>query len=354
VSSNVSNLQQVDLGYNNFDEMQEKAAEFNKKCDPSKWEERMRLVTTLVVTSRAVANLLGVTDFAFVHDFGEDDLCARLRRSGYKMILCGDTWICHDHDFRNMEDKDPQAFQNSLESGKRIFSEKYHGIDAWDDILNFEHVLLSPLDRITLKADNPAVLCIDVRCGTPVLEIRNRLRKRGINSVSSYAYTTQAKYLVDLQSVVSEVKCDRSYYIQEYYADNSFDIIVLGEPLNTYSNPVSFLQRLFGFLKPGGALLFKVRNTDDCHAFLRSTGMGGVSDPDLPACLSLNEVIQCVKLIGGEQNVSIVTEPHQLSASDNQAISSLLKQVKPGASEEDVMRLMARNYDFCVTKCKVI
>ncbi|MDR2357359.1 MAG: glycosyltransferase family 2 protein, partial [Oscillospiraceae bacterium] len=99
VSSNVSNSQQVDMPFDNFVEMQKKAAKFNNS-DPSKWDERLRLISLLNIMRRDVLDIVGTYDPAFVHDFAEDDLAIRLRRAGYKLVLCGDTWIHHDHDFR--------------------------------------------------------------------------------------------------------------------------------------------------------------------------------------------------------------------------------------------------------------
>jgi SAM-dependent methyltransferase len=285
-----------------------------------------------------------------VHDFAEDDLAIRLRRAGYKLVLCGDTWIHHDHDFRNMEDKDPAAFQASLESGRAVYREKYRGIDPWDDISNFEFQLLAPIDAMKLPdGGGLSALCVDVRCGTPVLEIRNRLRRRGFTDVESSAFTTQAKYFPDLQTTGADVRCDRIDFIQSHYADGAFDIVALGEPLNTYPEPITLLQRLYNFLKPGGLLLFKLRNTDDFRAFRRAAGLEGRSDGDLPAVVPVNEVARCLELFGGEE-ASISSECETLSEQETNRIYSRLKAVNPNAAEGDLARLLTRNYIFYVKK----
>jgi GT2 family glycosyltransferase len=348
VSSNVSNLQQVDIGFRDFDEMQGKAAEYNVS-DPLKWERRMRLISLIMIFPRAVVDTVGLFDPAFVHDFAEDDLAVRLRRNGYKLMLCKDTWVCHDHDFRNMEDKDPAAFQASIESGRAIYREKYHGIDAWDDINNFEYALLSPLDAMRLHADGIAALSVDVRCGTPVLEIHNHLRKRGRTDVESCAFTTQAKYFLDLQTTGVNVSCDRIDFIQSYYADGTFDIVALGEPVNTYPVPITLLQRLYNFLKPGGLLLFKLRNTDDYRSFLRVAGLNHAQDPDIPGVMTPEDVAQCLELFGG-RSIAISREYDNLNANYKQQILALLKSVNSRATQKDMECLFTRDYIFCVTK----
>jgi len=347
-SSNVSNAQQIDLGFKNFDEMQAKAAAFNKS-DPSKWEERMRLINLVNILSRPVLDTVGIFDKSLIHDFSEDDYAVRLRRNGYRLVLCGDTWICHDHDFRNMEDKDPAAFAKSLESGRRIYREKYKGVDAWDDINNFERELLSPLTKYKPRSDGVSALCVDVRCGTPVLEVRNYMRKRGIVDVASFAFTTNAKYFTDLQYITDETHCDRMDFIQEYYSNNSMDIVVLGEPINLYNSPITLMQKLFGFLKPGGILMFKLRNTNDYNSFLRSAGLGGVYDADLPSSMSVKEVTDCLTLIGG-RDVVITHEHHQLSVKDQNTVLALLKKVNPNAGNNDTKRLFINNYAFKAVK----
>lgn len=343
VSSNVSNWQQVDLPYSDFDEMQSQAAVYNQS-DPAKWEERMRLVSPIVLYSRPVLDVVGVFDPAFVHDFAEDDYSARLRRAGYKLMLCRDTWVCHDHDFRNMEDKDPVEFQRSLDYGRAVYREKYHGIDPWDDINNYEQMLLSPLDTLPLNSGDISVLAIDVHCGTPILEVRNRLRRRNRACSSQQAFTTQAKYYQDLQTICDAVCCDRIDCIESFYKTESFDIIVLGEPLNAYPTPIKLLQSLYGFLKPGGTLLFKLYNTYNFCAFLRGGKDGQQSAAVLP-----KEVAQCLVQLGG-CDISVITEIERLNPSDSQQLFLLARRVKPDADDKELARLVTKYYHFKVIK----
>ncbi|SHK30573.1 Glycosyltransferase, GT2 family [Desulforamulus aeronauticus DSM 10349] len=344
VSSNVSNLQQVNLDFSDFADMQRKAAVFNQS-DPSKWEERMRLISLVSFFSRDVLDNVGIFDTAYSHDFAEDDLCVRIRRMGYKLVLCRDTWICHDH---NLENRDPAAYQASLQQGRAVYGQKYHGLDPWDDIINFEPTLLEPLDAARLPKSVKA-LTVDVRCGTPILEVHNRLKRRGITDVTSYAFTTTAKYYLDLQTVGAEVTCDRIDFIQQHYMNDTFDVVVLGEPINTYPMPIRLLQTLYSFLKTSGMLLFKVRNTDDYRAFLRSIGMEVASDPDLPASTPLNEVLACLKLFGAV-DYTISADTENLSAADGQFLMDKLKAANQNADQSTLNRLCVK--DYCIKAIK--
>lgn len=349
VSSNVSNLQEVDLGFKDMEDMQQKAAEFNRS-DPLKWEERMRLITILSIYKREIIDLVGTNDYGFIHDFGEDDYAARLRRSGYKLILCGDTYVFHDHDFRRGEDKDAIQFQKSLESGRNAYKEKYHGLDAWDDILNFERGLITMLQPGVFRKSAIHCLCIDIKCGTPVLEIRNHFRKNGNrHEVVSHTFTTEAKYYAELQQLSQDTVCDRMEFIQEHYLNGSMDIILLGEPVNTYHRPVALVQKLLGFLGKGGILLLKIRNQEDYPSLLQAMKLGTFSDPALPSGLPLPQFNACLETMGAD-SAQIFDEPWNFDASVTKKVRGMAKRLNPSKAEELYAQLMTRNYLYHIMK----
>ncbi len=261
VSSNVSSLQEEELEFSSFDEMQEAARAYNIS-DPSKWEERLRLISLIGVYSRPVLDIVGISDAAFPHDFIEDDFAARLRRSGYKLMLCRDTWVCHDHDFRNMEDKDAQAYRDSLSYGYTTYVHKYHGIDPWADFGNYEPLLLTPLKHLQLPQGRLRTLVIDPRCGTPVLELRNTLRQRGITDTESFSYTQDPKYLADLQAV-SSARCGKLDEIAAQLTAGSFDIAALCGTLPPSPKSNAQINSLLALLRPGGYLLYKMTCEDN-------------------------------------------------------------------------------------------
>jgi hypothetical protein len=268
VSNNVSNYQQVDLGHADFEDMQRRAAAHNIS-DPLKWEERLRCISLIGIYSRPILDTVGLGDAAFLHDFTEDDLALRIRRAGYRIILCRDTWVCHDHDFRNTPPDELGAFYTRLDYGRAAFREKYRGLDAWDDVLNFEIELLAPLDVHPFGNEPLSILTVDARCGTPVLEARNRLRRRGLTETQSFAYTTHAKYYADLLSVAEEAHCSPIERLADFFAEAQFDIVAICEPVNLYPEPAALMRDLLRVTKPQGLLLYKLRNAFDGsdHAF---------------------------------------------------------------------------------------
>lgn len=351
VSSNVSNLQQVDLSFHTPEQMHKQAALFNQS-NPQKWEERLRLVGIVVAMRKEVIDNVGYFDVGFFHDFMEDDYSARVRRAGYKLMLCGDTWVHHDHDFRNMEDKDPVKFQESLEQGRKNYQEKYYGLDAWDDINNYELPLINLLGSAK-ASDGRNILGIDTRCGMPILSIRNYLRKQSLLNANdaSYAFTTQAKYYQDLLfATEGNVICDRIDYLSEYYPVGSMDYIILGEPVNLYAKPISLTQTIVSLLKKGGKALIKLRNSVDVHTLFNLLGIEQSLDADMPIQISLNDFSQCLKAIGAKQ-IKAGAEYYNIGDQTKAELAQMLQ--KSGLakdSEKKLKEICVRDYLFCIER----
>lgn len=349
VSSNVSNLQQVDLEFNTLEEMHEKAAEYNIS-NPLKWHERMCLMPAIFFYKKECIDVVGGFDYGFFHDFADDDMGRRVNRAGYKTILCKDTWVHHNHIYNlNPEDSIKQA--KSLERGRNNFIEKYYGIDPWDDIRNFERELISNIKNPEKQGFQPQILGIDTRCGTPILEIRNKLREYGITETDCHAFTTNANYFLDLQTICNTVNCDRIDFLCNYYNNESFDYILVGEPVNNYSNPYLLVKHLFSLLKPNGTLLIKLRNTSNEINLKYSLGKFNIQNTNQSSlCITAENMNTYLIEMGAVVNQ--VTLQYQPTSSDT--IELLKKAINSASVTNDVpttlARLITKDYLFCVKK----
>lgn len=270
VGCNVSNFQQVELNYTSYEEMQEKAALFNVS-DPTKWQERIRIVTLGTVYRKSCLYAIGwpLADVGFIHDFVDDDLAFRVRRMGYKVVVAGDTWVCHDH---KKEEKDPVALRKSLDQGRCDFQQKYHGIDAWDDVNNY--IFYKFGDKIkNVGVDEAKILGIDVKCGSPILDIKNCIRKYGIYDAELSAFTRDEKYVEDLKTICNgTVVCDREEFITRKLLYAYYDYIIIDKEINSYYEPINVLMDAFMLLKEGGQLIFSLKNTYNILALQRMLG----------------------------------------------------------------------------------
>ena len=259
MSDNVTNKQSVDLGYSNFADMQEKAAAFNVS-DPRKWHDRLRLIPTVCVIRTSLRECYEA-DYAFVYDFADDDVSFTYRRLGYRIVLCGDVFVHHEGS--SIGRADPKQYAMNIEKGRILFRLKYNGIDAWDDVINFEVFLQRVLfEKIAMK-ENVRALGIDVRCGTPLLEIRNTLRSDGFGSTRLTAYTTDPKYWQDLSSFCDDgVLCGDIDRLSDKIGNERYDYIIIGEYVDRYEDPFSVIQAAAAHLAEHGTLVFKARNYD--------------------------------------------------------------------------------------------
>jgi len=352
VSSNVSNYQNVDLQFNTIDEMHEKAAQHNVS-DPSKWHERLRALPVVGFYKREALDVVGRFDYGFFHDFSDDDISFRIRRAGYKAVLCKDTFVHHDHDY--VKDKDQAAFRRSLDAGRNDFRQKYYGIDSWDDVNQFEPVLISLVEPQEYKEHNDiSILGVDVLCGSPILELKNKLREAGVYNPQLSAFSTDAKYWLDLKTFCDgDVFVDRMEYLSRYFSNNQFDFVLLGKPLNAYPAPFELLQDILKLVKKDGHLLMKLRNTHDITTLVTTMG-GNVQDPEadnLMVCqIRIEELIKHLNGFGFVHK-KLDTEFFSLNEESQKIMRDLITKAGFGSDPNEAFtRAIVRDYVFDIVR----
>lgn len=343
VSSNASNLQCVDFDFDSYDKLQECADKFNVS-DSSKWSERIRLITLGTLFTRECLSAIGnIFDTGFFHNFGDDDVSFRARRAGYKLILAEDTWVHHNHTFSNNAN-------NSLETGRKNFKEKYLGIDAWDDTTNFVFTIL---EKYLNKpdSDNVKILGIDTKCGTPVLDIKNMIRKYGVCEPKVSAFTSDAKYYTDLKTICSnDVVCGEAYKIPMSFSGN-FNYIIIDKSLNTYPDYQKLLCQIYNMLSSGGQLFFNMQNTDNIFRFLKMCGKCSYSATEEAADFDIGSFYSDCKSKYNIQLISVL--PVEASDDTIAFVRSILEAVNNGNTEKATElsnMLIADKYWFSITK----
>lgn len=336
-STNVSNLQVETLGgFENLEEMQEKAAKFNVS-DPRKWEEKIRLIPTATLYRREIFDTVGLYDVGFMHDFGDDDFTFRVRRAGYKLMLCRDTFVHHDHDQNAL----PQERIEIMAQSRGFFRDKYKGIDAWDDTNN--HIYFT-LNNIKYSDDkDKTLLAIDVKCGVPILEMKNKCRANETALSFCRAYSSDSKYFIDLQSISDEVVCgDVELLLND--EEKEYDYIILGNPINTYSNPVKLLKKMNSLLKNEGYIIFSVRNTSNVTSLLNMLGIEVNSDVLQPKAISYKDFLNCLSGMN-YTNADITTIPVSIDENLNNQIKNLIISMDLSLDKESIYQnIMTQDY----------
>lgn len=350
VSSNTSNLQCVEFDYSSYEEMQEKAKAFNHS-DPRKWEDRLRLITlgTLFRKEALMTARWPISDCGFSHDFGDDDATFSLRRAGYRTVLAGDTWICHDHRVNQGEGKDPVKFQESLKIGRKNFMDKYYGVDAWEDVNNFLAPYLGSFVPKSLQK-NSKILGVDVRCGTPILDLQNHLRKLGVFDSELSAFTQDPKYWLDLKTICKgPVMCDREEFLGDSFVRESFDFVVADRPLNRYHEPQKMILDLFSLCKSGGYVFCRLKNTHSFQEYVNILGQRDMVDSEIAYSIPLETFNSVLTKIGTVE--SIIPVPFSLDEESENILRQLIPAELPEGNRRDIlMRMTCKEYLFIVRK----
>ncbi|MBO7747241.1 glycosyltransferase [Paenibacillus sp. MWE-103] len=198
-ASYMSNLQQISGDYQTFDEMFAFAERYNHS-DPRKWEERVRLMPCVLMVRTPFLQEIGGYDPAFYYgEFADDDISFRIRRAGYKLVYCRDTFTYH---FGSVTVRQDQVKNNSMEVSRKIFWDKYK-LDAWADT-QFSPLLLSNLS-VGLSETEAHILGVNAKCGSNPLQLKNMLKERGVAELTITNYCMDEKYLPDLHTVSDRV-----------------------------------------------------------------------------------------------------------------------------------------------------
>ncbi len=259
-SSNAWMMQDPWLAFGTREEMFEAAKAFNV-YDPKKWEERIYVAAVAWMFRR---ELLGCMLCA--NPFGPE-MCydVAIRLAGYRVMLLGDTWVHHNHDYSKKE-----SYGFTGETPEKIRQREYiagatghlsFGLKLFEDICVFEKELVSHISPA--RSQCPSLLAVDVKAGQGLLDLKNQLRAHGVFNSKSVAFSTQAKYYPLLYTMAEEVIVGDTEELENALEGKSFDYCIAGVPLNDYADPSRLLSFLFGKLKPGGELLYKLREDGD-------------------------------------------------------------------------------------------
>ena len=354
-TSNASNQQGVDLNFRSLDELYEQAAKYNHS-DPRLWHERLRLVVQMAVYKREALDVAGtLLDYGFYHDFSDDDVTFRIRRAGYRTFLCLDTFVCHDHLRTGLSESEVENFNRSIKSGSLDFQSKYFGIDAWEDVNNYERILISMVDPNKHKSsDTLRILGIDVLCGTPILELKNKLRENFIYNVDLSAFTSDPKYWLDLKTICSgEVAADRIEFFDEHFIGNLFDYVLVEKPIEQYSDPLRLIRSIFQKLKPGGVLLLKLSNPLDYMKLFKKIGVDKTEPAEADLILSELTIDALLGLVSqaGFTKPSIVIENWRLNDAQKTEIRNILINNNLSTDVDNTMQaLIIREFKLKVFK----
>jgi len=351
MSSNSAFGQNPELHYSDTEDMFEAAKQFNT-YDPRKWKDKLAISLVMPMFRRELIYCMHSSNPYGFELYQEE----RIRQAGYRVVLMGDTWVHHNHDYNR---KASYGFMVQTAEGEKIrqninelSKHLYYGIiPGVGDINNtykeygFEVELVSLMETADHGEMVPRILSIDTKAGQGLLDVKNKLRSQGIFECKTTAFTTDAIYYPFLFNIADEVIADRIDFFNERLEGQSFDYIIVGKPLNLFKrDPLSLLDSLLEKLSPGGQILFKLRNTASANYVLNMLDFQDSADEDMPVVISPQELVKHISNNGFAQHTISYIESTGNESRDT-VIDYLLATVS-GEENKKKLRIYMQAIDF--------
>ncbi len=238
----------LNVPYQTYEEMISFAGQHNLS-DPSKWEERLKLVGFCLLIKREVYEAVGDLDEQFSPgNFEDDDYCLRIRQAGYRLMFCTDTFIHHEGSASFRED--PQFFYALMQTNSRKFAQKWgfspdYSLGIRTDILQcFEEPETEPI----------RILEVGCACGATLLELKNWYPHAELHGIELNPNAAE------VASAFANVRTGNIETMDMDMPLEYFDYIIFADVLEHLVEPWNVLRNVMPYLKENGKVLASIPN----------------------------------------------------------------------------------------------
>ncbi|SHH28014.1 glycosyltransferase [Clostridium grantii] len=249
VTNNCSYFQTIAVEYKSTKEML-KFVEKNNVLNANMWEERLKLIGFCILIKRKVIDEIGFIDEIFTPgNFEDDDYCCRIRKSGYRLILCKDSFI---HHFGSVTFKD-----NKSQFGNLLYENKKKFIDKWGFDIEYSSNIRFDLINFMYKPikDEINVLDIGCACGGTLLQIKNIYKKANLYGIE---INENAAFMANN---FADIKIANIENLELNYEEGFFDYIIMGDIIELLHYPNIVLSKIKKYLKDEGQLIASISNS---------------------------------------------------------------------------------------------
>ncbi|SEC70790.1 bifunctional glycosyltransferase family 2 protein/class I SAM-dependent methyltransferase [Paenibacillus sp. GP183] len=238
----------ISVPYRTLEELGQFAGEYNK-ADPTKWEERIKLIGYCILMKREVIEKVGWLDERFSPgNYEDEDYCLRIRLAGYKLMLCKDTFIQH---FGSASfNENPSFFSSVLQENENKFAEKWKFNPVYSTHIRYD--LLSLIDR--MKDDSLRILEVGCGCGATLLQLKNLYPHAEMYGVELNEHSAS------VASLVAQVESQNIETMDLRYPKQFFDYVIFGDVLEHLYDPWKVLKDIALYLKEDGKVLASIPN----------------------------------------------------------------------------------------------
>lgn len=247
ISNSCSNYQQVQVNYNNIEDMIS-FAEKNNTLNKRTWDQRTRLIGFCYMIKKEILDKVGLLDEIFSPgNFEDDDLSFRIIQEGYKLLLCNNVFI---HHFGSISFGASPQFYELYQANRKKFIDKWGFDNTYSCNIRFDII-----DTIKRNLDEEFNI-LEVGCGTgsTLLQIKNIYKNANIYGIEICEDPGNiAKCL--LNTTIGNIET-----LSLDYENSYFDYIIFGDVIEHLIDPWSVLVKMKKYLKPDGAILASIPN----------------------------------------------------------------------------------------------
>lgn len=250
VTNNCSNMQAVAIPYANENtpsamaQMQEFAAGFNVS-DSTQWQKWMKLVGYCLLFRREVYEKIGGMDEAYSPgNYEDDDYCLRIRKAGYEILLCRDTFVHHfgSKTFNVTRPEERIKYESYTEKNRAYFCRKWCLDHNWYGICH------TFLPELAFADESLRIIEYGVNCTSDLYILGALCPKGEITGTTASQYDLSIgssyplRYAPDLGSFVNLL-------------DGEYNLIIIPYDFEQVADDNAFLSQIEAHLQPGGWLI---------------------------------------------------------------------------------------------------
>lgn len=250
-----SNLQQIEVKYNDLDGLIELAEQVNCS-NPALWEKRVLLIGFCLLIKNTALRQVGFLDEVFTPgNCEDDDYCLRLVKAGYTLLLCKDTFIHHYGGASfvkrlsgdDTERKDAsKRFLSILDRNTKILSDKWQLGEHYRD---YHYTMLQELAELEDALSTKRILVIGCDAYYDMALLCSRYPHARIMGISEYwAEAAITGRLFDV-AYCPDTEQDIFVLLSGYY-----DYIMLADRYKQYHDFDGYIEKLKLYLAPGGSI----------------------------------------------------------------------------------------------------
>lgn len=250
ISNYGKNDQMIEMDFTSQTEVLDYAIKTNIPMEHP-YEPKVYLYGFALLMKRTVLDKVGLLDERFFPGNAEDlDICLRIRKAGYDIILCHNSVIFH---FGS------QSLKKAGDEYKELMlNNNYKLCDKYGVNINYYCMPRKDLvDYIEAERDS-SIRVLELGCGAGatlawIKGLYSNAELHGVEIVS-----TVARIADSIQG--AHILCGNAETIEFPYNDNYFDYCIMGDILEHLHEPLPVLKRINQLIKPHGKIIVSMPN----------------------------------------------------------------------------------------------